>query len=58
MTTYNMTSMIIDIVGMPQDDFQFFLVYLVSNCVSLIFVFFVIYIFKVIAGLISPHNYR
>lgn len=56
--TYNMTAMIIDIAGQPQDDIQNFLVYLASICVSLIFVFFVIYIFKVMAGIINPSNYK
>lgn len=58
MTTYNMTSMIIDIAGTPQDDLQNFLVYLASICVSLILIFFIIYIFKVMAGIINPANYK
>lgn len=58
MTLYNMSAMIIEFAGAPQDDLQSFLLYLSSICVSLIFIFFVLYIFKVMAGIINPSNYK
>lgn len=53
MSYYNMTQIIIDVAGQPGDDAQSFLVYMAAIALSLITIFFVIYLFQVIAGIIS-----
>ena len=56
MTT--MYEIIVSIAGTPQDDLQIELAYLGAISISVIIVFFVVYLFKVIAGIISPHDRR
>ena len=56
--TTTMVEILENIVGTPQDDLQTTLLYLGAICISIIIVFFVVYLFKVIAGIISPDNRR
>ena len=56
--TYSMYNIMVDVVGTPTDSIQELVLYIAATIVSLITIFFVIYMFKVIAGIISPHNYK
>ena len=56
--TYSMYNIMIDVVGTSADSVQELVLYIAATIVSLITIFFVIYMFKVIAGIISPHNYK
>ena len=53
-----MYNIMVDVVGTPTDSIQELVLYVAATIVSLITIFFVIYMFKVIAGIISPHNYK
>jgi hypothetical protein len=53
-----MFDILVSIVGEPQDDLQTELLYLGAICISVIVVFFVVYLFKVISGIISPNDRR
>lgn len=56
--TTSMYEILVSIVGEPQDDLQTEMLYLGAICISIIVVFFVVYLFKVISGLISPNDRR
>ena len=56
--TYSMYNIMVDVVGTPSNPIEELVLYIAATIVSLITIFFVIYIFKVIAGILSPHNYK
>lgn len=49
MTYYSMVDIIIMIVGSPQNDIESLLIYLAACCISVLMIFYVLYIFKLIA---------
>ena len=56
--TTSMYDILVSVVGTPQDDLQTEMLYLGAISISVIVIFFVVYLFKVIAGIISPHDRR
>ena len=53
MAITSMYDILISIVGTPQDDLQALMLYMGAVCLSVLFFYFVIYFFKLIASLTS-----
>lgn len=54
MVIATMYELMVEIVGVPADDIQKTLLYMGAICISVIIFFMIIWIFKVISGIIQP----